>query len=349
MSWERHDYSGNAVSTTLVGPVVASDTTFELDDAAGWPDGTNGKFLIAIGRNTSGEEKLWALTRSGTTVLLESDSDRGAEGTTAQSHDPGTPVEHVSGSTDADEANAVVASTLGAVQAKGDVLLGSAANTLGRVAVGANNTVLIADSSQTTGWKKGQVDENVVAASVAGAGLAGGNGTALSVNVDSSSIEVNADTLRVKAAGVTNAMLAGSVVLSKLTVPAPTTYTPAWTGGSPTIGNGTLSGAYFLFGTMYWFRILLVAGSTTTFGSGAWSFGLGGSVTAAAAEQSVAATAFDTSANNRYGGSAIVSASGTTVARVATATDASVGISSILPFTWASGDTLSITGMIETV
>ncbi len=35
-----------------------------------------------------------------------------------------------------------------------------------------------------------------------------GGGTALSVNVDDSSIETNADTLRVKASGVTDAMLA---------------------------------------------------------------------------------------------------------------------------------------------
>lgn len=49
----------------------------------------------------------------------------------------------------------------------------------------------------------------------AGAGLAL-SGSDFSVNVDDSSIEINADTLRVKAAGITNAMLAGSIQLSKL-------------------------------------------------------------------------------------------------------------------------------------
>ena len=52
--------------------------------------------------------------------------------------------------------------------------------------------------------------------SVAGDGLAGGAGTALSVNVDDSSIETNADALRVKAGGITNAMLGGSIANSKL-------------------------------------------------------------------------------------------------------------------------------------
>ena len=49
----------------------------------------------------------------------------------------------------------------------------------------------------------------------AGDGLAL-SGVTFSVNVDNSSIEINADTLRVKAAGITNAMLAGSISNDKL-------------------------------------------------------------------------------------------------------------------------------------
>ena len=53
----------------------------------------------------------------------------------------------------------------------------------------------------------------------AGDGLTGGGDSgsvSLAVNVDDSSIEINSDTLRVKASGVTNAMLAGSIANSKL-------------------------------------------------------------------------------------------------------------------------------------
>jgi len=60
------------------------------------------------------------------------------------------------------------------------------------------------------------IDEKHLATSVAGDGLAGGNGTVLSVNVDDSSIETNSDTLRVKASGITNAMLGGSIANNKL-------------------------------------------------------------------------------------------------------------------------------------
>ena len=63
------------------------------------------------------------------------------------------------------------------------------------------------------------------ASDVAGDGL-GTNGEDLKVNVDDSSIEIDSDTLQVKALGITNAMLAGSITAAKL-------------GGS--IGNSKLS------------------------------------------------------------------------------------------------------------
>ena len=50
---------------------------------------------------------------------------------------------------------------------------------------------------------------------IAGDGLAK-SGNTLSVNVDDSSIEISGDALQVKASGVTNAMLAGSIADSKL-------------------------------------------------------------------------------------------------------------------------------------
>tara|TARA_A100001391_G_scaffold37511_1_gene20682 strand:- start:2488 stop:4662 length:2175 start_codon:yes stop_codon:yes gene_type:complete len=58
-----------------------------------------------------------------------------------------------------------------------------------------------------------------IGAVTAGDGLTGGgsSGTvSLAVNVDDSSIEINSDTVRVKASGITNAMLAGSISPTKL-------------------------------------------------------------------------------------------------------------------------------------
>jgi len=58
-----------------------------------------------------------------------------------------------------------------------------------------------------------------ITAVTAGNGLTGGGSSgdvSLAVGVDDSSIEINSDALRVKATGITNAMLAGSIAASKL-------------------------------------------------------------------------------------------------------------------------------------
>lgn len=49
-----------------------------------------------------------------------------------------------------------------------------------------------------------------LAASVAGSGLAGGAGSALSVNVDGSTLEINSDALRVKDAGIAFVKMLGT-------------------------------------------------------------------------------------------------------------------------------------------
>jgi hypothetical protein len=88
---------------------------------------------------------------------------------------------------------------------------------------------------------------------VAGDGLTGGGTSGdvtLAVGVDDSSIEINSDALRVKASGVTNAMLAGSIANSKLANSSVTINSQAISlGGSHTfdsddIGEGS-SNLYF--------------------------------------------------------------------------------------------------------
>jgi len=53
-----------------------------------------------------------------------------------------------------------------------------------------------------------------------------------------------------------------------------TTYTPAWTASTtnPVINNGTLTGSYMQAGKYVTFRIRVVMGSTTTYGSGTYFF-----------------------------------------------------------------------------
>ncbi len=81
--------------------------------------------------------------------------------------------------------------------------IGSNAVTSSKINSGAVTLAKLASNS---------VDENKIASSVAGDGLAGGAGSALSVNVDDSTIEINADSLRLKDAGITNAKLGSSII-----------------------------------------------------------------------------------------------------------------------------------------
>ena len=54
-----------------------------------------------------------------------------------------------------------------------------------------------------------------------------------------------------------------------------TTYTPTWTASTnPAIGNGSLLGRYLKIGRMVFVEINVIAGSTTTFGSGSYNWAL---------------------------------------------------------------------------
>lgn len=79
---------------------------------------------------------------------------------------------------------------------------------------------------------------------VAGAALTK-NGNTLDVAVDDSSIEINADALRIKALGVTNAMLAGSIANSKLSTPY---FTVADEAGTPSTSQINLNSTLTFIG-----------------------------------------------------------------------------------------------------
>ena len=76
----------------------------------------------------------------------------------------------------------------------------------------ANDLVPIIDAGDSSSKKESIAD---IVTGIAGDGLAASSGV-LAVGVDDSSIETDSDALRVKASGVTNAMLAGSIANSKL-------------------------------------------------------------------------------------------------------------------------------------
>jgi hypothetical protein len=76
----------------------------------------------------------------------------------------------------------------------------------------ANPTVSLAGTITSTTIGDGVITPAKLNVSVAGNGLSGGGGTALAVNVDDSTIEINADTLRLKDVGITVAKLATTII-----------------------------------------------------------------------------------------------------------------------------------------
>lgn len=134
-----------------------------------------------------------------------------------------------------------------------------------------------------------------------------------------------------------------------------TTYTPTWdcVGASPVLGNGTLVGKYSSFGQTTEFLIMLAMGSTTTFGGGAWFFTLPtGANSWANARTAGTAWAFDLSAGQVYSGGAWIGdgpSTGSAIYRIPMGLAANVGAGPTVPFAWAVGDYLTISGRYQTL
>lgn len=150
--------------------------------------------------------------------------------------------------------------------AKGGLVVASASSTPIALTVGANETVLVADSSQTGGviWK--QIDNDSIAAAAAIAysklNLTGGI--------------VNADVNSSAAIAYSKLNLASSVTPSDMAATAWTSYTPTWgsSGTAPALGNGTISGRYQKFAKTVIASWQMTIGSTSTVGTGTYTWTL---------------------------------------------------------------------------
>lgn len=139
-----------------------------------------------------------------------------------------------------------------------------------------------------------------------------------------------------------NVLTPGFVIGGTDLLAAWTPYIVNWTGAgaNPAIGNGTLNGAYRIVGKTVDFRIYLQAGSTTTYGSGLYSFNppfpaKGG------APQSASGYINDISAASRWN----ISMSLIPTPRLLI--NSGSGVQSTVPFTFATGDEIVVTGTYE--
>lgn len=125
-----------------------------------------------------------------------------------------------------------------------------------------------------------------------------------------------------------------------------TAYVPQWLGATtnPVIGNGSIVAAYMQAGKLVHFRIRIVMGSTTTYGSGAWTFGLPVAAVLST-DSAIDCSVFlkDVSAPARYLRSAYLN----TTTLIAPCDAAGALVNSTSPFVWANTDILSIAGTYE--
>lgn len=113
-SYIRKQFAGGAPATTITSTITDAATTFDIDDASGWPDATN-PFVAVIDRGLATEEKILVGGRS--TVTLSSIT-RGYDDTTEQAHTSGAAIEHVLDASTIDQVNRAINLLLN----KGEVL-----------------------------------------------------------------------------------------------------------------------------------------------------------------------------------------------------------------------------------
>jgi len=128
-----------------------------------------------------------------------------------------------------------------------------------------------------------------------------------------------------------------------------TAYTPAWTttGTAPVLGNGTITGFYMSAGKLTQYKIRLTMGSTTTYGTGSFTFSLPVSGSVASYDPMGSAVLHDASAGARYLCIPWV-VSGTTIRLLDQAqTGASPEVAQTSPITFATSDEIHIGGWYE--
>lgn len=104
------DIDGGVPATTLNGAITSGATSFTVADGGAYPDGTNGNFYVVIGLGTASEEVIECSARSVNTLTA---ATRGADGTSAASHDNGASVQHVVPALALQEANTHANQTTG--------------------------------------------------------------------------------------------------------------------------------------------------------------------------------------------------------------------------------------------
>jgi len=164
----------------------------------------------------------------------------------------------------------------------------------------------------------------------------------------SATIEVGAQARSVFSAGPSAPLSPYGDLPTTLVSDGWTSYTPTWssTGTQPAIGNGILDGAFQRVGRGLKFRIRLIPGSTTTFGTGTYFLTAPAATGALVPPQVMTAILYDTSTGGWYShiGYLPTSSSAIQFPRGNGSTDQ---FGATTPVTLANGDVFIVEGVIE--
>jgi hypothetical protein len=127
---------------------------------------------------------------------------------------------------------------------------------------------------------------------------------------------------------------------------AMTSYTPTWasSGTAPAIGNGAIVGAYTQIQKTVFFRIKLTAGSSTTYGTGSYTFTLPVSPVSGV-KWRFDGYLFDSGSSAHYKIHGM--ANGSTTMNLWTDASPVGSVGPTAPVTLATGDTIELQGWFE--
>lgn len=227
------DIDGGVAATTLSGSINSGDSSINVTDGSSYPPGTT-NFYIVIDRGEATEEVIEISGRSGNVLTA---ATRGADGTSAASHDAGATVEHCVPALALQEANTHANQTSGTPH-------GSAYLT-------PSGNAATASALQTARTIGGVSFDGSASIDLPGVNTAGNQDT--SGNAATATTATTAAT----ATSATTATTAGDLSTTW------SSHSVTYTGFA--LGNGTETARYAQIGELVYYRGQVVLGTTSSF------------------------------------------------------------------------------------